>query len=734
MFAMKLPSLRGLPRNSSCMPIPSILDQHPRFRLRVIIGLAVAAVFTLLPAQAELLVKAGDHVAICGDALSAEIGYASDVEAYLLACQQVPNILSKPFGWSAQSPQDFIKVLNTDLLPFQPTVVTLLYGFGDNGTATPDPAGIDARKKALSDLIDALKKAGVRVIVIGSPVAVDSQTYRNDPAKAALYNQALGVVAAADKQLAADEGVVYADVYGDSFAAMTKLKAKFGSKIKFNQGDPWSLDPVTKLVIAGAFLKALGCDGDMGGVTVDFAASQAQGEFGTKITGYNDWTVNVEQARPLLFFPGFGTSDPIFPDSMAQTTFNHELNRFTLTIKNLPSPRAKIYWGNDAWHDYTAEELAKGVNLSADMNGPTTGEFQNVLGGLYDHEQGGRIAAQAIKDPAAPKVNAQPDDGYKKAVAAIQKPVAYVIKIVPLADYELKPPQPVSIIFDTDMNGDCDDVGAAALLGSFAAHGEAKLLAGGIDNPDPDQSSGATLHAIWKYYGFPDVPIGNLHGDAPGHGSMYTKKIHQQFDPEYPNNDKLPDAVDVYRKALAAAADGSVTLVGVGPLQNFWALYDSKPDAASPLAGADLVKQKVRKFVIMANTMKGDGPYLAKWPTPILWTIEIGSFFGCGQGMQSQPDTDAAKLAYKYNGDDVHNCLKDGRQAWDPSAAWIAVRGPGDLFDVTWGGYWKVDENGSYGPWVNGPPQNQNRIIIKMPLDQVGKIFDAELARLPNGP
>jgi hypothetical protein len=695
----------------------------------------VAASFAFQPAQAELFVKPGDHIALCGDILSADTGYTSEVEAYLLATQQVPNILSKQFGWGTQSPGEFVKVLNTDLLPSQPTVVTLFYGFGDNGTATPDPQGLNTRKQALSDLIDALKKNGVRVIVLGSPLAVDSQTYHNDPAKAAVYNQALAVVATADKQLAADKGVIYAPVYEDSFAAMTKLKAKLGSKIKFNQGDPWSLDGITKVVIAGAFLKALGCDGGIGGLTVDFTANQAQGESGTKVTGDNDWTVSVEQSRPLLFYPGFGTNDPLFPEAMAQTTFNHDLNRFTLTVKNLPSPRAKIYWGNDAWHDYTAEELAKGVNLSADMNGPTVQEFSNVLGALYGHESNGRIAAQAIKDTTTLKVNAQPDDGYKAAIAAIQKPVTYTIKIVPLADYEMHPPQPVNIILDTDMNGDCDDVGAAALLGSFAAHGEAKLLAGGIDTHDNDKSSGATLHAIWNYYGFPNVPIGSFHPDDGTHiGSAYTKKIHQQFDPDFPDDDKLPPAVDVYRQALAKAEDDSVTLVGIGPLENFWALYDSKPDAASPLAGPDLIKKKVRKFVIMANTLKGDGPYLGKWPTPILWTIAIGSYISCGRGMQSQPDTDPAKLAYKYNGDPAHNCLLDGRQAWDPSAAWLAVRGPGDLFDVTWGGYWKVDENGSYGPWVNGPPANQNQIIIKMPLDQVGKIFDEELARPPHGP
>lgn len=708
-------------------------------RCSLLLPTLILASILFVPAHAGVLLKPGDHLAICGDATGGDTGYTTYIEDYLLGCEQVPNVLSKQFGWGAQSPQDFVKVLPTDLLPFKPTVVTLLYGFGDNGTTTPDPNALAARRQGEIDLIEALKKAGVRTILLGSPIAVDGREYHKDPAKAAAYNQALAAIAASDKETAAKEGIIYADVYGLTLDAMTKLQAA-GITQKdrpFYVGDPWSLNDLAKLTVAQAFLKGLGCSGDIAQLTLDFKTGHADSTPGTKILSYAapDYTLNVETTKRPLSFPCYPSGQPAPDPGLNVISFNNELNRFVLTVKNLPSPKAKVYWGGDVSHDYSADELAKGVNLQATMFSPTAGSMQDLNGDMFDHETKTRVAATAVKDATTPKVDAQPDEGFTKAIAASQKPSAYTIRIVPLADYELHPPQPVNIIFDTDMNGDVDDVGAAALLGSFAAQGEAKLLAGGIDTHDNDKSSGAVLHAVWKYYGFPDVPIGSFHADDGSHlGSAYTKKIHQQFDPEFPDDDKLPEASDLYRKTLAAAADGSVTLVAVGPLENFWALYNSKPDATSPLAGPELIKQKVRKFVIMANTMKGDGPYLMKWPTPILWTIEVGSYISAGRGQQSQPDTDPAKIAYKYNGEPGHNCLQDGRQAWDPSAAWLAVRGPGDLFDVTWGGYWLVDDKGSYGPWVNGPPANQNRVVMKMPFEQVGKMFDAELARLPKGP
>jgi hypothetical protein len=690
-----------------------------------------AIVFSFLPAHGELLIKPGDHIAICGDASAGDTGYPSFIESYLLGVRQVPGIFSGQFGWGTQSPQDLLKNLATDLLPFRPTVVTLYYGFGDNETATPDPLALEARRQGETDLIVALKKAGVRTIVLGSPICADSTLYRKGAAKAAIYNQALAKVAAADKEVTAKQGVVYADVYEASLDAMAKLKAKFGPDYPFNPENVWQYNDISRLTIASAMLRGLGCDGDVGSMTIDFASNQAKGSPSVKIVSYKDWALNVETSRYPFVYPEQRSSDPRPDPAMCATPFNQDLNRFILTIKNLPSPRAKIYWGNDVWHDYTKDELARGVNLAAGMLSPTTGQFGNVFGNVCDHEVKARVAAQAIKNSTDPKTTAQPDDAYVKAAAV--KPVSYAIKIVPLADYPKQPEGPIPIIVDTDMSSDCDDVGAVALLNSFAAHGEATLLAACVNMHDGAKSSGAVVHAINVYYGHPDVPIGSHHGPGPLSGSAYTLKIHQQFDPDFPNDDQLPPGVDVYRKALASAADHSVVICSIGLLENLQDLMDSKPDAVSPLAGPELVKQKVRQLVVMANTVKEDAPLLDVWPTPILWTIEVGSAIGCGKGLQSQPETNPAKVAYRLNGnnDPIHNALMEGRSAWDPTAAWLAVRGPGEIFDVTWGGYWKVDPAGNYGTWINGPPTKQNKAILRMPAEQVGKLLDAELARPP---
>ena len=64
------------------------------------------------------------------------------------------------------------------------------------------------------------------------------------------------------------------------------------------------------------------------------------------------------------------------------------------------------------------------------------------------------------------------------------------------------------IIFDTDMAGDCDDVGALAALNVLADLGECEILAVVTTRKDRSNASAAACSAINHWYGRPDTPIG----------------------------------------------------------------------------------------------------------------------------------------------------------------------------------------------------------------------------------
>src|SRR5687768_14216661 len=74
-------------------------------------------------------------------------------------------------------------------------------------------------------------------------------------------------------------------------------------------------------------------------------------------------------------------------------------------------------------------------------------------------------------------------------------------------------PVPVSIIFDTDIAPDYDDVGALAMLHAFADKGEAKILAAISCNAF--ETTVPTLSVINTYFNRPHVPIGVVKAAEP---------------------------------------------------------------------------------------------------------------------------------------------------------------------------------------------------------------------------
>ena len=107
--------------------------------------------------------------------------------------------------------------------------------------------------------------------------------------------------------------------------------------------------------------------------------------------------------------------------------------------------------------------------------------------------------------------------------------------------------EPVRVIFDTDMDSDCDDVGA---LANAARPGRPRR---GGDPGDggllAEPWSPACVDAINTFYGRPDLPIGR-----PKKGGRHEAVEVRQGDRRAvpagpgPGRDTVPDAMTVYRK------------------------------------------------------------------------------------------------------------------------------------------------------------------------------------------
>ena len=97
--------------------------------------------------------RPGDVVAICGDSITEQGLYSAFIETYLLACQPVSDVRTHQFGLSGETSWEFLNRIESDVLPFRPTVATTCYGMNDGGYGPARPAtrdgAIDAPRRRL---------------------------------------------------------------------------------------------------------------------------------------------------------------------------------------------------------------------------------------------------------------------------------------------------------------------------------------------------------------------------------------------------------------------------------------------------------------------------------------------------------------------------------------------------------------------------------------------------------
>ena len=227
-----------------------------------------------------------------------------------------------------------------------------------------------------------LKRAGVRLIVVGSPGAVDSDAFdQNGPiwTNAEEYNrQTLRRLAQIAREVAAQEGVRYADVHGFFCHAMERAKAKFGPRYHVAGADGVHPAANGHLIIAYAFLKALGCDGNIGTFTVDLAARRVTVSEGHRLLSFADDSVEIRVHPLSILFLWRSDRSGEHAWNSRGAPFNAELNRLELWVTGASTPRLKVTWGE--WFKiFRAEELGEGVNLAAEfLDNPFSAPFQSV--------------------------------------------------------------------------------------------------------------------------------------------------------------------------------------------------------------------------------------------------------------------------------------------------------------------------------------------------------------------
>lgn len=347
--------------------------------MRISLILSVFLLFTSL--RAEPILPADARVAVIGDSITEQKIYSKYIEAYLLACTGRSDIKVFQFGWSGERAGGFAARLENDLAAFRPNVATTCYGMND-GTYKPYAPEIGAEyEKNMRAVISGLQQVGVKALVIGSPGGVDPDFFARPTVPGAVYNENLAQLRDIAKKLAAENQQSFANVHDTMMSALEKSKAALGKGYAPFGGDGFHPAPAGQLLMAQAFLKALGFDGEIGTFVVDLAGPCTVSS-GHVVKASQGGRVTLESTKwPFVFDadPGSaGSNRSILPF----TSFNQDLNRLTLQVKSLRSARAKVTWGAES-KEFSREQLEAGVNLAAEFSKtPFDADFGNLASAI----------------------------------------------------------------------------------------------------------------------------------------------------------------------------------------------------------------------------------------------------------------------------------------------------------------------------------------------------------------
>jgi hypothetical protein len=312
--------------------------------------------------------------------------------------------------------------------------------------------------------------------------------------------------------------------------------------------------------------------------------------------------------------------------------------------------------------------------------------------------------------------------------------------------------EPVRLIFDTDICGDCDDVLALGMIHALQSRGHCRLVA--VTISADHELAAPFVDAVNTFYGRGNIPIGvvgkggvveesaflNL-AEADDHGRWRYPHAVGAGRPSGP-------AIAVLRAALAGQPDRSVVIAQVGFSTNLARLLDSPPDQHSPLLGEVLVRQKVRLLSLMSGAFEpidGDRHYAeyntkkdiasaqalaTRWATAMVYSgFEIGINLPY-PAVSIERDYGYVRHhplaeAYIRRNPPPHN-----RPTWDLTSVLHAVLPDRGYFDLSPHGTVTIEPNGHTRFDTN--PQGRHRYLILRP-DQKPRVLEC-LVQLSSQP
>ncbi len=377
------------------------------------------------PAPAGLLLQPGDRLAIIGDSITEQKMYSRIIETYLTVCVPDLKITARQFGWSGETAEGFLHRMTNDCLRFQPTIATLCYGMNDHRYRAYDEPNGQWYSNNYAAVASSLKTSGARV-VLGSAGSIGKMPSWVGDHNATVEDLNLNLCQFRniDIGIAAQQKINFADVFWPMFTATYAAHQKYGADYAVSGKDGVHPNWAGHVIMAYAFLKAMGLDGNLGAFTVDLGSGKATASTGHTVDSFAGNTLTVTSSRYPFCATGAVDNDNSIRSGMTLVPFNADLNRLMLVVKGGTAANYAVTWG-DTTRDYSAAQLAAGVNLAEDFAvNPFSAAFAKVDAAVAEKQ---KYETRQIKEFFhSPQGKADPD-GTAAATEKTRQPLADAI-------------------------------------------------------------------------------------------------------------------------------------------------------------------------------------------------------------------------------------------------------------------------------------------------------------------
>jgi lysophospholipase L1-like esterase len=327
-------------------------------RLLVLVGSLISAACGC----ADFAIRDGDTVVFLGDSITAARQYSKVIENYTLLRFPERKVRFVNAGKGGETAKLSLERLDQAVFAEGATLVTVAYGVNDIGWGMKaDEAHKKEYLDAITELVERCQKRGVRVFICSAAITAE------EPDKAGK-----GFL-----QKMCDEGLALAKARGAGtidiqrtmrsvqrrvLAANAKQPDK-SKQTKMHVDDGVHLNDLGQMAMAFAILKGLDAPADVSSATVDATGSSVLAMQNCRITDVRRATnglsfTRLDERLPLNLAPLWMLQGMFIP-------LSDELNRYLLTVKNLPAGRYEVLAGARPLGTWTADALNRGINIAS---------------------------------------------------------------------------------------------------------------------------------------------------------------------------------------------------------------------------------------------------------------------------------------------------------------------------------------------------------------------------------